>query len=174
MNQETRCSNCHRSREEDDFPKGDLEGWAVFDNDDNVFSYILAGQFKLLSSKKFLKGDVLCNHCLWIMDYKEHLSVTCSNCKKQYMSYCDDSMGYGCSADICENHIDCGFGSAYDDDRLRFTSERPAHLTPGTIICDECIAALIQSGICQAPDLPPGNGYTITCPYPPVKENTPE
>lgn len=173
-NKEDCCSNCHQSWNQDEFPDGDVQAWAVFENN-NIFTYVI-WQFKLLSDKTFVKNDVLCNKCLKTMKYEEYLGVTCSNCKKQYQSYFSDCMGYGCSADVHQDHIDCGYGSKYDDDQIKFIQEPPAWPTtnPTTgrpVICDECITDLIQRGICQAPktdDYDGSHSVSLNVPYPPT------
>ena len=150
------CANCKRSWDQDEFPSGSIMSWAGFINDNNIFTYGLAGQFKLLSEKIFRENDYLCNICLKTMKYEEWLGVTCPYCKKQYQSYHSDCMGYGCSAEINNEYIEGNYGSKYDamsaNDRIIFIQERPSQFILKSNICDDCIDNLIKTGICQAPE----------------------
>ena len=145
------CTVCQKGWTEDSFPEdSDIIAWANFEKD-NIFEYGISGSFKLLSDRKFAEGDLLCNNCLKTFQHEPYLGVTCPVCQKSYQQYFTN-MGFDCSADIMEDHIDCGYGSKYDSDRIAFVSERPAHLKLKTIICDFCIDKLIEAGVCQKPD----------------------
>ena len=148
-----RCGVCHRTSDEDVYPKeSDVRCWAIM-IDKKRFTYGLNGSFQLLSEIGVSGGDKICNLCLKNIKFEETADVECDFCHKFYQSaFGGKKQGYGCAAWVHDDVIYGGYGSKYDFGSVKFTKERPSYLKFRSLICDQCINRLIVDGICQEHD----------------------
>lgn len=152
------CSKCNINWNDAKFPSdSSVLCWAKF-RTDNIFSYGLAGEFKITSNNNcnFKNGDNICNDCLKSINYEKYLGTECDICHNKYPSMGLYMEGDNCASRIFDTIISGGYGSKYDSfserECVRFASERPKELPHGALICDVCIDKLIENGTCLEPE----------------------
>lgn len=147
----------------EDFSNGDFAVQCIEVKDNNIVEIGLGGMYKI-TGKKFKTGENICPKCMgkMINDKKASIKaylykdVECDVCYKKFTR----SMGYHswegwyCASDFNPNNktIDCGFGSLFDEDRLKITSDtlltidnKLLNLNNNFIICDHCIVYWIKN-----------------------------
>lgn len=91
----------------------------------------------------------VCSKCFDLLDKEPILNVECHICHKRFPSCFNDSgtAGHGCSTDVDDYIIRCGFGSRYDFNVYQWsTPVRPLEYSKINNMCDDCINEFLSNG----------------------------
>ncbi len=143
------CVLCSRQWTVDAFSEGPMQAWGTV-VDKNVFCYGLAGCYEIINPTVDVFSGQICNTCLKDISYQEHFGIACDQCHQQFQGADDrnDKQGFGCSSEVDETRIYCGWGSKYDSERITFVTKRPDDIQVGSHLCDTCITKFIEDGVC--------------------------
>ena len=152
------CCLCKKDLELDDYPEdSDILSQAVVTN--NLFSYSIAGIFKITDPEIDIVSGVICNRCLIDLRYEPYNNTVCSVCRTPYqnnLSMTASDQAHNCASMICEKSIDSYYGSVYDTcgsswEEIQYNGDKPDFLKIGENICDFCIKDLLERGLLKEP-----------------------
>lgn len=103
------------------------------------FAFGISGVYKIhnYESLQLKTEDQICNECLRTLKFDPLTNVVCGVCREHFHAIWDlaGNIGWGCSSDVKDGVISCGFGSNFDE--CSFSTQ----LKNMETICDKCIGS---------------------------------